>query len=52
MRETLTKLAGNPSTPLNSHLLLKLLTVADQTSRSPIPHLPLEIAVVEHGGAN
>lgn len=52
MRETLTKLASNATTPLNSHLLLRLLTVADQTSRSPIPHLPLEIAVVEHCGSN
>jgi DNA polymerase III subunit gamma/tau len=47
MRETLTGFATAPATPLNSHLLLRLLTVSDQTSRSPIPHLPLEIAVVE-----
>lgn len=47
MRATLTGFATAPSTPLNSHLLLRLLTVSDQTTRSPIPHLPLEIAVVE-----
>jgi DNA polymerase-3 subunit gamma/tau len=50
MRTTLTALAGASSTPLNSHLLLKLLTVSDQTNRSPIPHLPLEIMVVEVTG--
>jgi DNA polymerase-3 subunit gamma/tau len=33
--------------PLNSHLLLRLLTVAEQTARSPIPQLPLEIAIIE-----
>ena len=47
MQTTLTTFAALPTTPLNSHLLLKLLTVSDQTARSPIPHLPLEIAVVE-----
>lgn len=47
MRETLTTIAGAPATPLNSHMLLRLLTVSDQTARSPITHLPLEIAIVE-----
>jgi DNA polymerase-3 subunit gamma/tau len=47
MRATLTGFATAPNTPLNSHLLLRLLTVSDQTNRSAIPHLPLEIAVVE-----
>ncbi len=47
MRTTLTGFATAPATPLNSHLLLRLLAVSDQTVRSPIPHLPLEIAVVE-----
>jgi len=48
MRETLTGFAtATPPTPLNSHLLLRLLAVSDQTTRSPIPHLPLEIAIVE-----
>ena len=47
MRATLNALAGASTTTLNSHLLLKLLTVSDQTSRSPIPHLPLEIMIVE-----
>lgn len=48
MRETLKGFStATPATPLNSHLLLRLLTVSDQTTRSPIPHLPLEIAIVE-----
>lgn len=34
-------------TPLNSHLLLKLLAAFEQSSRSPIPPLPLEIAVID-----
>ncbi|MEM8833896.1 MAG: DNA polymerase III subunit gamma/tau [Pseudomonadota bacterium] len=35
------------TSPLNSHLLLKLLDAAGQVAYAPIPHLPLEIAVVE-----
>lgn len=35
------------TTPINSHLLMRLLVATDQISRSPIPILPLEIAVVE-----
>lgn len=34
-------------TPLNSHLLLRLLQAADLVSRSPIPQAPLEIALIE-----
>ncbi len=47
--ETQTTLAGfaTGATPLNSHLLLRLLSAAEQVARSPIPYLPLEIAVVE-----
>jgi DNA polymerase-3 subunit gamma/tau len=52
MQRTLANFAAVPSTPLNSHLLLRLLAVSDQTNRSPIPHLPLEIAVVELTGSN
>ena len=33
--------------PLNSHLLLRLLQAADLISRSPIPQAPLEIAIIE-----
>ena len=47
--DTQTKLEAFASGPssLNSHLLLRLLDAAEQTARSPIPHLPLEIAIIE-----
>lgn len=34
-------------TTINSHLLSRLLVAAEQINRSPIPTLPLEIAVIE-----
>jgi len=45
----LAKLADAPASPLNSHLLLRFLIATDQINRSPIPHLPLELAIVELG---
>jgi len=36
-------------TAINSHLLLRFLQASDQISRSPVPHLPLEIAIMELG---
>ena len=45
-QEKILTYASGP-TPLNSHLLLKLLSASEQTSRSPIPQLPLEIAIVD-----
>jgi DNA polymerase-3 subunit gamma/tau len=42
----ITSYATNAS-PINSHVLLRLLAATDQISRSPVPHLPLEIAIVE-----
>lgn len=47
-RKTLQDLAKSSSTALNSHLLLKLLQAFDQMSRSPLPHLSLEIILIEH----
>jgi DNA polymerase III subunit gamma/tau len=47
MQTTLAAFAETPTTPLNSHLLLRLLKVSDETARSPIPHLPLEIGIVD-----
>jgi DNA polymerase-3 subunit gamma/tau len=38
--------AAGPS-PLNSHLLVQLLKAVEQIGYSPIPHLPLEVVVVE-----
>ena len=48
MKTQLTTIAKNPTTTLNSHLLLKLISVAEQTNYSPLPYLPLEIALVQH----
>jgi len=47
MQSVLTSFITAPATPLNSHLLLRLLRATDETARSPLPYLPLEIAVVE-----
>lgn len=33
--------------PINSHMLLRLLDAAEHVSRSPIPHIPIEIALVD-----
>ncbi len=46
-QEKIIAYASGPS-PLNSHLLLKLLEAAELTARSPIPQLPLEIVIVEY----
>jgi len=42
---------ASTDTAINSHLLLRLLQAADQISRSPVPHLPLEIAIMELGSS-
>lgn len=36
-------------TAINSHMLLRFLQATDQISRSPVPQLPLEIAIMELG---
>ncbi len=50
-RECLAEIGKTAGSPVNSHLLTRLLKVYDETTRSPLPFLPLEIAVVEHAGA-
>ena len=45
--KALKELSKDDQSPLNSHLLLRLLDAADQTSRTQIPHLPLEVAIVD-----
>jgi DNA polymerase III subunit gamma/tau len=40
-------IAKEAQSPLNSQLLLKLLSATEQINYSPVPHLPLEIAVIE-----
>jgi len=47
MQKKLKIFAKSPTTPLNSHLLLRLITVAEQTTKSPLPYLPLEIMAME-----
>ena len=46
-KKLLAELAKSSPSPLNSQMLLKLLTATEQITYSPIPHLPLEIAVIE-----
>ena len=48
IKTLLKALASETSTSLNSHLLLKLIACAEQINYSPLPALPLEIALVEH----
>lgn len=47
-QKQLAELAASKESTLNSHLLLLLLDAAERTSRTSIPQLPLEIAIVEH----
>lgn len=46
-REVLEGYAKDAASPLNSHLLLRLLDAALQTGSTYLPHLPLELAVIE-----
>lgn len=50
MQETLSQLSISGTT-LNSHLLSRLLKSFHELSMSPLPQLPLEIAVIEHCGS-
>lgn len=43
----LLELSANIASPINSQMLLRLLSATQQIAFSPIPHLPLEIAVIE-----
>ncbi len=47
MKETIALFAHDKASPLNSHLLLRFLTATEQIAYAPLPHLPLEIAVVD-----
>ncbi|MBY0310295.1 DNA polymerase III subunit gamma/tau [Patescibacteria group bacterium] len=46
-RMTIVALSKATGSPLNSHLLLRFLEAADQVARSPIPALPLELAIID-----
>lgn len=39
--------AAADGSPLNSHLILRLLEAAEQTGKMYLPHLPLELAVID-----
>ncbi len=45
--KVLEELSKDNFSPLNSHLLLRLLDAADLTFRTSIPHLPLEVAIID-----
>lgn len=44
----ITTIAGG-DTAINSHMLLRFLQATEQAGRSPIPYLPLEVAIMELG---
>ncbi len=46
-KEVIAKLAAKKDSPLNSHLLRRFLIATEEINYSPLPHLPLEIAIVE-----
>lgn len=46
-RVVLVELAKTAPSPINSQMLLRLLTATEQINYSPVPHLPLEIAMIE-----
>ncbi len=46
-QEVLLKLAEEQKSPINSHLLLRLLAATEQIGRTYLPQLPLELAVIE-----
>jgi DNA polymerase-3 subunit gamma/tau len=47
-RSTISALAKRgAASPINSHLLVRMLTATEHISRSPLPALPLEIAIIE-----
>ena len=45
--ELIAKLAADKASPINSQLLLRLLSAAQDTGRSVIPQLPLELALID-----
>jgi DNA polymerase-3 subunit gamma/tau len=46
-KEVLQEIAKVLKSPINSHMLLRLISATEQITYSPIPHLPLEIAAIE-----
>ena len=46
-KKVLTEIAKTLPSPINSQMLLRLLAATEQITYSPIPHLPIEIAIIE-----
>jgi hypothetical protein len=46
-RDFLEKLSKETASKINSEALRKVILASIETSRSPIPELPLELAVIE-----
>lgn len=46
-QKQLKTLAGEATSALNSHTLLRLIDAAEQTGRTALPQLPLELAVID-----
>ncbi len=46
-KAALLSLSEKAGSPLNSQLLLRLLAATEQVDRSPLPHLPLELAFID-----
>ena len=46
-RDLIKTIAAEAASPINSHLLVKLLGAADQSARVVLPQLPLEIVISE-----
>ena len=46
-QELIARLSKETPSALNSHLLIGLLTAAEQTGKTVLPQLPLELAIIE-----
>jgi DNA polymerase-3 subunit gamma/tau len=47
VRSVIVELAKQKESILNSHVLLRFLKAADEIHFSPLPHLPIEIAIID-----
>lgn len=47
LRAALLAIAKTAASPINSHLLLRFLSATGDIAFSPLPHLPLELAIID-----
>jgi DNA polymerase-3 subunit gamma/tau len=47
LRPVITELAQVTGSPINSHLLLRFLTATNELQFSPLPQLPIELAIID-----